>query len=159
PEPEHAELLRQLLRVELYYRRRDGERPVPEEYCCRFPQHAELIRRVFAELEPHLPIPSAAGQSAPGIHSQQTRPHTPASRAALDSSGAAAAGQFPANPNHEILGFLGMGGMGIIYRAKNKQLNRWVALKMIGAGESANPEQLARFLTEAQAVARLHHAN
>jgi serine/threonine protein kinase len=163
PQPERAELLRQLLRVELFYRRRDGERPVPDEYCCRFPQHAELIRGVFAEPEPcgfrEMPIPSAAGQHAPGVDSQPTGPNAPAAAAALDPSGPAAAGQFPDIPGHEVFSVLGVGGMGIVYRARNKQLDRLVALKMITTGGAASPEQRARFLTEAQAVARLHHAN
>ncbi len=60
---------------------------------------------------------------------------------------------------YEILGELGRGGMGIVYQARHLTLNRLVALKMILAGGHAGEHELARFRSEAQAVARLHHPN
>jgi len=62
-------------------------------------------------------------------------------------------------PGYEILGELGRGGMGVVYMARQQSLNRLVALKMIlGAGEGDNPA-VARFLTEAEAVASIRHPN
>jgi serine/threonine protein kinase len=58
-------------------------------------------------------------------------------------------------PGYEVLGVLGRGGMGVVYRARQVGLDRLVALKMILAGEHAGPEERARFRTEAEAVARL----
>ncbi len=63
----------------------------------------------------------------------------------------------PSLPGYEILGELGRGGMGVVYRGRNLRLNRPCALKMILAGDTADSSRTARFLAEAEAVARLQH--
>src|SRR5262249_19326643 len=59
-----------------------------------------------------------------------------------------------AMPGYEVLGFLGEGGMGAVYRARHVGLDRLVALMVLRGGSS---KRLARFRTEALADARLQH--
>jgi tetratricopeptide (TPR) repeat protein len=63
----------------------------------------------------------------------------------------------PTVPGYEITGELGRGGMGVVYRARHVRLNRPCALKMILAGAHAGSDDVARFVTEAEAIARLQH--
>jgi serine/threonine protein kinase len=62
-------------------------------------------------------------------------------------------------PGYDILDEIGQGGMGVVYRARQRGLKRIVALKMIRDQASAHPHALARFRTEAQALASLQHPN
>jgi eukaryotic-like serine/threonine-protein kinase len=60
---------------------------------------------------------------------------------------------------YEILGPLGTGGMGEVYRAKDLRLGREVALKVLPADVASSPDRLARFEHEARTVAGLNHPN
>lgn len=124
-------LLQELLILDLVYRRQAGEQPVPEDYTARFPTDTALIRAAFAT---------------------ETAAADETSRAFLGFPGPG-----PAIPGYTVLGELGRGGMGVVFLARQNGLNRLVALKMILAGDLAGPEAAARFLAEAEAVARLQH--
>jgi serine/threonine protein kinase/tetratricopeptide (TPR) repeat protein len=60
---------------------------------------------------------------------------------------------------YEILGLLGSGGMGEVYKAYDNRLQRVIALKILAAEKVADDERKRRFLVEAQAASRLNHPN
>jgi Tol biopolymer transport system component len=60
--------------------------------------------------------------------------------------------------SHEIVGLLGAGGMGEVYLAQDTKLNRRVAIKVLPEAYASDPERIARFHREAQAVAALNHS-
>jgi serine/threonine-protein kinase len=65
----------------------------------------------------------------------------------------------PAASGYEIVRELGRGGMGVVYLARQAELNRLVALKMILSGSHAGSEERLRFRSEAISAARLQHPN
>ena len=140
--PDRGDLLSELVTIEIEYRRRLGETPTREEYRVRFPELAEQTRVLFRLNDPAHQTLDASGQwpvtQGPG--------EGPVPQPAI-----------PSIPGYEMLGELGRGGMGVVYLAQNTRLGRLCALKMISAGELANPEIAARFLAEATTVARLRH--
>ena len=61
--------------------------------------------------------------------------------------------------DYELLELIGQGGMGAVYRARQHNLDREVAIKFLAAGPWASDEFIARFRREAQAAARMQHPN
>src|SRR4030095_14874371 len=62
-------------------------------------------------------------------------------------------------PQLEILESLGRGGMGVVYKARQRSLDRFVAVKLLAPERARAPEFAARFQREALALARLSHPN
>ncbi len=136
-----------LLVNEIVLRQEAGESPDLDEYLCRFP-------RLAGELRLQLEVERAIQEDALGAASA---PPDSQATAVVHPSGAAAPS--PHIAGYEILSELGRGGMGVVYQARQVALNRLVALKTILSGAGAGPDELARFRREAEAVARLQHAN
>ncbi len=67
--------------------------------------------------------------------------------------------KLPIVPGYEIVGEIGRGGMGVVYRARQLGLARTVALKMVLMGFHGEPKNLARLRAEAATLARLQHPN
>ena len=60
---------------------------------------------------------------------------------------------------YEIVGLIGAGGMGQVYRAHDTRLGRDVAIKVLPSDVASDPDRLARFQREAQVLAALNHPN
>src|SRR5262245_4639406 len=89
----------------------------------------------------------------------QTTPHVAGPDDTAPTAPSAPDAGAPAVPGYELLGELGRGGMGVVYRARQLGLDRTVAVKLAAAGRPVSADGLARFRREAEALARVHHPN
>jgi tetratricopeptide (TPR) repeat protein/tRNA A-37 threonylcarbamoyl transferase component Bud32 len=133
PEALHPVALRELVQVDIHYRRRSGTPATAEEYLARFPQLAPAELAAF--------LASHSNSSTPSNGKAEPRSTVP-----YESFG-----------NYELLGELDRGGMGIVYRARDKRLNRVVAVKFLHPRYAAGSFAARRFLDEATITGQLQH--
>ncbi len=129
---------------ELLEQSRGGRQPDLEGLVRQHPEYAQELRELWATMMIAEDFASFSGEfNAPTIE----RP-----------GGASLAGTLPRTfGDYELLEEIGRGGMGIVYRARQKSLGRLVALKMILRGDLASPAELARFRAEAASAAKVLH--
>jgi WD40 repeat protein len=136
----------ELVYNEVLLRKQLGEEPQVEEYQRRFPQLADQLPRLF---EGHLALEADPLCESGG---SKTLPHPPPAVAGIEAHL-----EMPLLPDYELISELGRGGMGIVYQARQRSLNRLVALKMILPAHLATPTVRQRFRIEAEAAAQLNH--
>lgn len=128
---ENAELAVDVVYAEYLARELVGQHPDVAEYQTRFPEyHDVLAEQILLHRAIEIPDGDSVVGSAPTLS-----PET----------------------SYEIVEEIGRGGMAVVYKARQPDLNRFVALKMVRAVDASNDELLARFRSEARVVAGLCH--
>jgi WD40 repeat protein len=133
------------------------------EYTARFPELAADLARRLAQCQSGVNGEGIASAEAPTLPPPAPPAADPTgARARAPSTVAAPASLLPTPggadvPDYEVLGVLGQGGMGVVYKARQLSLGRVVALKMILHAGHAGDDERRRFQIEAESVARLQH--
>lgn len=136
----------EVIYTEHVMRQERGEEPTLQEWTRRFPQWHDELRKLL-DVHHLMTDPAPASRTTGVRHLADTwRPHDSSPEPLPSRLG-----------DYEILELLGRGGMGVVYRARQRGLDRIVALKCVAAATHAPPEVLMRFAEEAKAAAALQH--
>ena len=138
PQPDRDSI--ELLATQFIEDCRDRDEPPIEEYCDRYPHLADQIVELFPMI--------AALETMKKSEDQVTARNATTRPLRLTQLG-----------DFKIVKEIGRGGMGIVYQAWQKTLDRHVALKVLPKASLLAPESLQRFRQEARMAARLHHSN
>jgi hypothetical protein len=180
PEAQRADLLRELVLVELYYRGRAGEQARPEDYRGRFPDLSEgwLTRQIRARqatgpeepspARPQLPTTPPAGRlRCPHCHNPIQLADDHGDEVLCPGCGSnfrvrdarPTSSTDPSRPlgKFQLLERVGVGAFGAVWKARDTELDRVVALKIPHTGLLTQDEDLQRFQREARAAAQLRH--
>jgi WD40 repeat protein/tRNA A-37 threonylcarbamoyl transferase component Bud32 len=188
PEAERSALLRELIPLEIAYRRLRGEQPTLAEYQARFPsvEAAWLAREIGGstppEAAPTASVPAAESpangeaSAAPGVRIRCPHCHNPillrddqpdevlcpgcgSSFRVRDARTTVSVSVMKPLGKFQPLERVGIGAFGAVWKARDTELDRIVALKIPHASLLASPDDLERFHREARAAAQLRHPN
>jgi WD40 repeat protein len=151
-----------LVYAEFLLRRELGEAPSSQEYQQRFPQFSPLLEcqiemdQSIRDMTDHgiSGFSTALIDDKSGADSFEATTLSPE-----DGHQKSDPAHFPRVNGYEILSWLGEGGMGLVYKARQISLRRTVALKVIRRNLLTKPKAINRFLREAQAAAALLHSH
>jgi serine/threonine protein kinase/TolA-binding protein len=147
PQADRTALLGELLALELDYRRRRGEHAEVEDYRQRFPGCDKIIEAAFATLTP------SASELTPTLLTSP--PHV---EATVPDEMAIESESLPQQAGrYRIEGEIGRGGMGVVLRARDPDLNRPLAVKMLLKYHANEAHLERRFREEAQITGQLQH--
>lgn len=159
PADEHSFLLEDLLDVELAYRRRKGESPIPSDYLNRFPAHTSVIEAVFEQTVPDLTqFGDARIASSVDASLDSTRiGEQPADLKEPEEEDDAGTGVPDSVGPYVVERMIGEGSFGAVYLGRKAVSDPRVAVKVMRPAAADNAELREQFTREAETLAKVQH--